>query len=72
MKRLDLFDRILNTGVTDLWLPLHKCLVSKWTVDDAATKSFLECQKLVLDENIPANIQGEHLTLADSDDLGLV
>lgn len=72
MKRLDFFDRILSTGVSDLWLPLQKRLVCKWADDDSTTKSFLKCQKLCLDEEIPAVFRGEQITLADSDDLGLV
>ncbi|KAF9697672.1 hypothetical protein EKO04_004266 [Ascochyta lentis] len=69
MKRLDLFDKILNFGVTDLWLPLHKRILRKWLTDDNDTRSFVRCQELCLEHDIPERLHGRHFSLNDVDEL---
>ncbi|KZM24148.1 uncharacterized protein EKO05_0010807 [Ascochyta rabiei] len=71
MRRLDLFDKILNFGVTDLWLPLHKRMLRKWLTDDKDTRSFVRCQELCLAHDIPENLEGRHFSLTDVDELDL-
>jgi hypothetical protein len=70
MKRVDLLYKILDADVTDLWLPLHKRLVRRW-LNDAETKTFVRLQELVLNDNIPMNLQGQHFTLESMDQLDL-
>ena len=71
MGRWDLFPGILDAGITDLWLPLHKRLVRKWMHNDTDTRTFMKYQEFILDENIPANLQGRHFTLDNMDQLDL-
>ena len=70
MGRLDLFPKILDAEITDLWLPLRKRLVHKW-MNDIDTRTFLKYQEFILDENIPVSLQGRHFTLDNMDQLDL-
>ena len=70
MKRMDLFPKILDAEITDLWLPLHKRLVRKW-MNDTDTRTFIKYQEFILDENIPVSLQGRHFTLDNMDELDL-
>lgn len=74
VNRLDLLAAVLEDGVTDIWLPLHKRLLRRW-LDEAETKAYVSYQELALDKEFPAPLQGylqaEHYSLDSLEDLNL-
>ncbi|KAL1612195.1 hypothetical protein SLS60_000419 [Paraconiothyrium brasiliense] len=71
LGREDAFQDLLDNNVTDLWLPIPKYVVLKILKDEKDKKAFLEAQEMCLDDRMPTNLNGQHLSLMDSDCLEL-
>lgn len=71
LGRLEALDDILRSGVTDLWLPLPKRLIRKWTSGEHEAAAFTALQELGLDKDVRLYPYGQHFRVVDLDDLGL-
>ncbi|KAF2133136.1 kinase-like protein [Dothidotthia symphoricarpi CBS 119687] len=65
VNRQDLFQKLLEAHVTDFWLPIPKRVVQKVLGEN--TKSFMDAQEKILEDGIPINYIGQHLSLMDFD-----
>ncbi|KAF2624584.1 kinase-like protein [Macroventuria anomochaeta] len=68
IHRPDLFEVLLEAGVTDFWLPLPKRLASKW-LKNQELANFLWHQEVSLAMDIPAELHGSHLSITDFEQL---
>ncbi|KAJ4357600.1 uncharacterized protein N0V89_002176 [Didymosphaeria variabile] len=71
LGRENVFQDLLNNNVTDLWLPIPKYVVLRILEDEKDKKAFLEAQEMCLDDRMPTSLNGQHLSLMDSDCLEL-
>jgi hypothetical protein len=66
LGHLDIFDEILGSGITDLWLPLpHRTLI-RW-MSDEAVRDFLLRQESTLDTHVALDVRGRHFSLRGFD-----
>lgn len=66
IDHVHLLSGLLDAGISDLWLPLHSRVVRRYlNVEDAET--FMKYQVLVLDKDIPADLQGRHFNVNNLD-----
>ncbi|KAF2870335.1 kinase-like domain-containing protein [Massariosphaeria phaeospora] len=70
LNLLDLIDKFLEQGLTDWWFPFRKGTLQN-LLDAQGRKRFLDDQYLVLDDETPISLSGEHFAFIDSDHMGL-
>ena len=70
IKRGHLLQQFLNSQVTDLWLPIPKRVVQR-ILEEQDRKPFLDAQEEYLRDEMPSYLDGQHLSLMDSDSMGL-
>lgn len=66
----DIIQTFLDACITDLWLPIQKPVLKRFSSEDDA-KSFLKQQEQCMEEVIPRPFTGEHFCVVDFDHLDM-